>query len=130
MRELEHGSFEMTSQSQVITLKVFGGWNFETTSRWCSEYKSHINAIRNKPWARLMDLTYWELTTPDVVEIVDEVNTWANQNNQKYEVVICSMAIQEELLRKVHQILTNVEIKFCENIEEATTWLNSKDMKI
>ncbi len=126
----EHGTFEMELQGQVISLNVFGGWNFQTTSRWCSEYKTHIDSIKVKPWARIMDLTFWELTTPDVWEIVDEVNIWANSNNQKYEVVICPLSIQKQLLERAHQVLTNVEINFCENKKEAEEWLELKGMKI
>jgi len=126
----EHGSFDMIQHGQIISLNVFGGWNFETTSRWCSEYKTHIDSIKGAPWARIMDLTFWELTTPDVWEIVDEVNIWANQNNQKYEVVICPLSLQRQLLERAHQVLPNVEIKFCEHISEAKEWLRLQGMKI
>ncbi|MEI6898183.1 MAG: hypothetical protein V5786_12025 [Psychromonas sp.] len=126
----EHGTFEMKNCGQVITLKVFGGWNYETTLRWCKEYKAHIDSIKSAPWARLIDLTFWELTTPDVWGRVDEVNTWANENNQAYEVVICPLSIQKQLLERAHEVLTNVEIVFCNDIKEAEIWLNAKHMKI
>jgi len=122
----EHGSFDMDVDGQVIVVKVYGAWNFETTSRWCDEYKQHIDAIKNKPWTRLMDLSLWELTTPDVWELVDKVNHWANSNNQQHEVVICPLSIQKHLLERAHQVLTNVEIKFCDNLSEAKNWLKSK----
>lgn len=126
----EHGTFEMDLHGQVIRLKVFGCWNRETTSRWCSEYKARIDSIKTKPWARFIDLTFWELTTPDVWECVDEVNTWANLNNQKYEVVICPLPIQKYILQRAHQVLSNVEIIFCKNIQEAKKWLELNGMKI
>ncbi|GLS91373.1 hypothetical protein GCM10007916_24420 [Psychromonas marina] len=124
----EHGRFDMQVEEQVIVLKVYGAWNFETTSRWCHEYKDHIDAIKDKPWARLMDLTLWELTTPDVWELVDQVNQWANANNQQYDVVICPLSIQKQLLARAHQVLTNVEIVFCDNLIEARNWLKDNGL--
>ena len=124
----EHGSFEMHVHEQIISIKVFGAWNFETTARWCAEYRNHIESVKNAPWSRILDLTLWELTTPDVWELVDEVNTWANINNQKFEVVICPFAIQQKLLEKAHQVLTNVEIKYCENLQEAHKWLDNQSV--
>lgn len=126
----EHGTFEMESCGQVIIVKVFGGWNYETTLRWCTEYKTLIAPLKSSPWARLMDLTLWELMTPDAWERVDEVNIWANENNQAYDVVICPLSIQKQLLERAHQVLTNVELVFCDNIQEAEEWLKCKGMKI
>ena len=115
---------------QFIHIKAFGSWNFETTSRWCLEYKNHIEFIKNNPWTRILDLTLWELTTPDVRNIVDEVNTWANINNQKFEIVICPLAIQQKLAERAHQVLTDVEIKYCKNLQEAHEWLGSRTVKM
>ena len=100
----------------------------DTTLRWCSEYKTLIESVKRKPWARVIDLTYWELTTPDVWECVDEVNTWANTHNQKYDVVICPLPVQRHVLERAHQVLTNVEIKFCDNLLEAYQWLELQGM--
>lgn len=122
----EHGSFEMYLLGQVISVNVFGGWNYETTARWCAEYRKHIDCIKTAPWARIMDLTHWELTTSDVWKVVDEANTWANLNNQKYDVVICSLSLQKKIVGRAHQALPNVEIKFCENMQDGKEWLELK----
>jgi len=46
-----------------------------------------------------------------------ELNKWGNSNNQKYEAVIGSMSLQKSLMEESHTVLTNVETKFCDNIE-------------
>lgn len=121
----EHGYFEMERHEQVILIKVFGTWNLETTMRWCIEYKRHIESIKHSPWARILDLTFWELTTPDVWAYVDEVNSWANNHNQKFEIVICPLSLQKMQLKRAHQLLSNVEIKYCQNLQEARNLLAS-----
>ena len=73
----------------------------------------------------MVDFTYWELSTPDMWEKIDELNEWGNVNNQKYEVVICSLSIQRSLMEASHEVLTNVDTKFCENLKQAYDWLES-----
>ena len=86
-------------------VKAIGAWNYETALSYGKEYKQLISKLRDKPWACLVDLTEWELFTPEAGEHVDELNDWGNINNQKYEVVICSLYIQKALLEKTHEVL-------------------------
>lgn len=121
----EHGSFTIEVKDQTIVVNCFDSWNSETVIRLCKEYTEHVNTISDKPWGCLVDFTYWELSTPDMWEKIDELNEWGNVNNQKYEVVICSLSIQRTLMEASHEVLTNVETKFCENLAQAYDWLES-----
>lgn len=85
----------------------------------------NITTIKDKPWACLVDLSRWELSTPDMWQKIDELNEWGNENNQRFEVVICSLSIQKSLMETSHEVLTNVESKFCDKIEQAFSWLES-----
>lgn len=121
----EHGSFTLEVIDQTLIVKCFDAWNIETVIRMCKEYKECIEKIYDKPWACMVDLTQWELSPPQMWEEIDTLNRWGNSNNQKYEAVICSLSIQKSLMQESHSVLTNVESKFFENIEEATRWLKS-----
>ena len=120
---LEHGSFEFEVVEQTLVVKCFDAWNVETVLRMCSEYKDHVKKINDKPWACLVDLTQWELSTPEMWAHIDELNEWGNLNNQKYEVVVCNSAVQQYLMENSHEVLTNVEAIFCENLAQAYGWL-------
>lgn len=119
----EHGSFRMEVVEQTLIIKCFDAWNSETVERLCKEYKAQVSKIYDKPWACLVDLSGWELSTPDMWEKIDELNIWANANNQRYEAVICSMSIQKTLMEASHEVLTNVETKFCKTPQQAYLWL-------
>ena len=121
----EHGSFQMKIVEQTLIIKCFDAWNLETVLRLCKEYKGLVEQINDKPWACLVDLSQWELATPEMWDEISELNKWGNSNNQKYEAVICSTSLQKTLMEDSHKVLTNVETKFCENIEQAYEWLNS-----
>jgi len=122
---LEHGTFEMTVVEQTLVVKCFDAWNIETVVRMCAEYKEHVNKICDKPWACLVDFTHWELSTPEMWAHIDELNEWGNIHNQKYEVVVCSSAVQHYLMENSHEVLTNVESRFYDDLAQAHQWLES-----
>ena len=121
----EHGSFNMKIAKQTLVIKCFDAWNKETVLRMCKEYKELVNTINAKPWACLVDFTHWELSTPEMWGYIDDLNEWGNNHNQKYEAVVCSSSLQQYLMEKSHDILTNVEAKFCESVNQAYDWLES-----
>lgn len=49
----------------------------------------------------------------------------SNINNQKYEAVVCSSSVQKYLMEKSHDVLTNVEAKFYDELVQAYEWLES-----
>lgn len=128
VRVQEHGSFQVEIIDQTLIIKCFDSWNLETVLRFCKEYKELVEQINDKPWACLVDLSQWELATPDMWDEIRKLNEWSNNNNQKYEAVICSLSLQKAMVAKSHTAFTNVETSFFENREQAYEWLNSVDV--
>lgn len=120
-----HGSYTLTRKDQAVIVKAFGAWNFETAENCGKEFIKLVCELRHKPWGCLLDLTEWDLFTPDASACLHELNKWSGNNNQKYEVVVCDSPTQHALIEKDHDVLLNVETKFCENIEQAYLWLES-----
>ncbi|RHW75395.1 STAS/SEC14 domain-containing protein [Colwellia sp. RSH04] len=121
---LEHGSFSMEINAQTLIIRCYGAWNIQTVIRMCQEYKEHVNSISDSPWACLVDFTQWELSTPEMWEHIDELNEWGNANNQKFEAVVCSLSIQKHLMEISHDVLTNVDARFFDNLTQAYEWLD------
>ncbi|GAA5142881.1 hypothetical protein [Thalassotalea piscium] len=121
----EHGSFELEIKNKTLLIKAFDSWNVETAIRFFKETRALVCAhkLKNEPWACLVDLTQWELGTPDIWPVVDELNTWANKNNQKYEAVICSSSLQKLMIERSQENLFTVEINFFDTVEQARDWL-------
>lgn len=120
---LEHGSFRMEINAQTLIIRCYGAWNIQTVIRMCQEYREHVNRISDSPWACLVDFTQWELSTPEMWEHIDELNEWGNANNQKFEAVVCSLSIQQHLMEISHDVLTNVDARFFDNLTQAYEWL-------
>jgi len=124
----EHGYFEMKIVAQTLIVTCFDCWNIETAIRLCEEYKNLSKKIYNTPWACLVDLSHWELCTPEASDEIIKLNEWADKHNQKYEVIVCNTALQQALLKNIHQGFTNVETHFCENIDQAYQWLQTRNV--
>lgn len=124
----EHGSFKMEIVGQTLVVKCFDAWNIETVLRLCDEYIALVKTINDKPWACLVDLSQWELSTPEMWAEIDKLNYWGNNNNQRYEAVICAMSLQKVLMEDSHTVLTNVESNFFDDIEQAYKWLADLNM--
>lgn len=122
---LQHGSFDIACKDKTIIVKCMGAWNIETVQEFIPIYKKYVLAFDGQPWACLLDLTQWELATPEAWELIDELNVWGNANNQRYEAVICSISFQQIFVEQSHLVMPNVEKKFCDDLAQAQQWLAS-----
>ena len=122
---VEHGSYSLSISKQTLYVQCFGAWNLETAQHMGEQYKALVLKICEEPWACLLDLTKWELGTPEVWDYIDELNEWGNNHNQKFEAVVCCLSLQRALIEKSHEVLTEVDGRFFENMEQARAWLKS-----
>lgn len=126
----KRGSYTLEISGQTLILHAYGPWNIKTANSMCFDAKQLIKTIHHKPWACLTDITEWELGTPDIWEPVKKLNSWANRNNQKYEVTVCSPGIQKSLIEKSMKTLTNSELAYVSSKEEALEWLKSRGVEV
>ena len=127
----EHGSYQIQLIGQVISTKLIGQWNYETTEHYVNDALAQAKLISDKPWACLIDLTEWELWTPDVWPLLEEANRWSAANNQKYEATITKMATHERVLEKTDEGFSGgVITQVFDNHQKALEWLQSVGIKI
>ena len=124
----EHGSFTLKTIEQTLIIMACGAWNIETTLRFVHENKKLTEHINAKPWACLVDLKEWDLSTPEIWPYIDELNIWAAQQGQRFEVVVYNNSIQKQLLVDSHKKLKGVEIEYFKTPEDAYQWLKEKNM--
>jgi hypothetical protein len=120
----EHGSYDLDVQKQTITFSAYDSWNYQTAQRWGDEIKSIVTGFENKEWACIVDLTMWELATPDIRGYLVELYMWLNDNNLKYLAVVFGLSIHKEILEKTYVVLTNVKKEYCESLDEAREYLD------
>ncbi|WP_159817914.1 hypothetical protein [Colwellia sp. 20A7] len=120
-----HGSYTLTVNKNTLTFVAYDSWNYEAAIDWGQELKKLVIQMNNEPWACLVDLTQWELITPDARSYISELYSWLNNQNLQYLAVVFGLSIQKSLLEETYKLFTNVEIKYCVDSTEANNWLNS-----
>jgi hypothetical protein len=123
----EHGSYELEVVGQTVVTRAFDSWNYETAFRWGEELKHKANNIIKQPWACLIDLRLWELTTPEAWSYIEELNVWGDKNKLAYVALVCALGIQETIIKRSQTVFTTVDVKFFRELKEANDWLNSVD---
>ncbi|GAA5214130.1 hypothetical protein ACFSJ3_04070 [Corallincola platygyrae] len=126
----EHGRYQIELQDRVVIVRFFDAWNEETSRRMCAEFLQVASTIADKPWACLVDLVHWGLGGPEVMAPIIEVNNWCTENNQAMEAVVCTVKLQEVLLRELQKALPKTESQFFETESEARAWLRDAGYRV
>ena len=120
-----HGSYKLQVHKHTVTFIAYDSWNYEAVVEWGNEFKGIVMQMNNEPWVCIVDLTEWELGTPEARGYLSELYIWLNNQNLKYLAVICGLSIQRDILEQTYKILTKVERKYCIDLDEANDWLKN-----
>ncbi len=74
-------SFDVDKKNRVIYVKAFGIWKADIARSYVEDFKTEVQPIIGKPWAKLIDLSSWKTSYPDVVEIIGSHMDWSRNNN-------------------------------------------------
>ncbi len=69
----EHGSHSIERQDGILVIRAYDGWNVEASEALVQEILVFAKKFQGKPWAILVDLREWGLSTPESVAMGPEV---------------------------------------------------------
>jgi hypothetical protein len=124
----EHGEFKIEIIGAVMIVESFGAWNSETTNRMCNEIKARSNVLSLRPWGSLLDLSMWELATPEIWDSIKELHNWLNQNNHRYQAYVCGCYLHAELIETFQSSFINVKTNKCNTRSNALKWLTNEGL--
>lgn len=124
----QHGSYEISSNNQVLTMKAYNEWNIETTLSCCKAFKAEVHKISHKGWSCLVDLSDWDMGPIEMIKEIHALNIWSEKNNQKFEAVIVKNSLQKHILEKSQTVFTAVRSDFFGNESNALRWLSRAQM--
>lgn len=75
-------SFDVDEVNAVIYAKVFGIWKADIARSYHEDFKVEVAPIIGKPWAKVIDLTNWRTSFPEVIKIIGEHMAWSRANNE------------------------------------------------
>ncbi|NOY89387.1 MAG: hypothetical protein GXO93_08390 [FCB group bacterium] len=81
-------SIDINVKNHILFSKIYGLWKLETAEAYCDEFKKVVKPLLNEPWAKLIDLTNWKTSYPEVNNVIGDLNRWCRAHKMKWAVYI------------------------------------------
>ncbi len=120
-----HGSYSISSNNQILTVKAYDEWNTETVTSCCEAFKAEAKKLMHENWSCLVDLSEWELGPPGMLREINKLNVWSEENKQVFEAVVVKNSVQQHFLENSHKVFNTIESKFFDNHDDALSWLSN-----
>ncbi|MDX9857070.1 MAG: hypothetical protein RBT76_04730 [candidate division Zixibacteria bacterium] len=76
-----HYSFVVDESNAVIYEKIHGVWQAKTARSYHDDFMKEVEPLTANPWAKLVDLTNWKTSYPEVIDIIGNHLAWCMSNN-------------------------------------------------
>ena len=128
----EHGSYSIKAKNNILYIECVGTWNEETALNYKADIISNINKFNGKNWASVCILDNWNLNTPEVVPVLQEiVLTCVKQKLKRLAHVYLNSDIKDYFLNEM--FLTSYpdyERAVFSTKEQALSWLKESGYTI
>ena len=85
-----HGGSEIELQGSVMLVSASGTWNEPTASSVARQVRSIVTEHISGPWAIVMEINHWELTTPEAGSIFLENSKWCRSNGLIHSAIVAA----------------------------------------
>jgi hypothetical protein len=101
-----HFTIDADVDRSLITSKIYGVWKKETAEDYHAEYKEVAKPIleTGKPWAKVVNLSNWKSSYPEMTKVIGEHMRWSSQNGNVLSIYIIDDPITRNQLKKMFQI--------------------------
>ncbi|MFZ1683960.1 MAG: hypothetical protein WAU88_07480 [Candidatus Zixiibacteriota bacterium] len=96
-------SFEVDEKNAIIYAKVFGIWKADTARSYHDDFKTEVEPIVKQPWAKLVDLSNWRTSYPEVIDIIGEHMEWSRLNGVALSLYVLN---NPSTFRQLHEMFT------------------------
>ncbi|WP_156896283.1 STAS/SEC14 domain-containing protein [Aestuariibacter salexigens] len=121
-----HGSFDVTTENNMLIAKSFGSFNLEGAIDYCNAIKRAVEHINHSAFGVLIDLTEFEGCTPDGWQEVNKLTDFLLTTNMKSKAIVASSAFTVAAASSVYQKGLQINTRAFEDLNEATDWLNKE----
>ena len=122
---LEHGSYSISKEDDIIRYDVSGSFNGRGAKAWSEAVKSEIESLNGRPFKVLVSHLQLEGGTPEAYDIADAFNQWLNKQNMLAKAIVSQSPIVEQIERRNVSAKQHQNICYFSTLDEAVTWLRS-----
>ena len=101
-------SFRVDADNGVIYAKIHGMWKAETARSYHEEFKAEVAPLLGGPWAKLIDLSNWRTSYPEVNAIIGRHMAWSQQNGCVLSIYVLN---NPSTFRQLNQMFSKGGIK-------------------
>ncbi len=124
-------SIDADQENGVVYEKIFGIWRPETAQAYTEDFKEEVKPLIDKPWSKLINLTNWKTSHPEVIDIVGRHLQWCKDNNMEWSVnIINNQVTYSQLMRMFAKGSTRGISKTFRSTAEGEKFLQEKGYKL
>jgi hypothetical protein len=101
-------SFDVDVQSHVIYEKIYGIWRQSTAESYHDDFVEAVEPLVSAPWAKLVDLSNWKTSFPDMVKVVSRHLRWCSKHNLALSVNVID---NPSTFRQLNEMFTGGETR-------------------
>jgi hypothetical protein len=118
----------MWIENRVLMCRPMHSWSERPALLYAETMKAKVATFEGAPWGSTVLLDQWELATPKVEEIIDELLLWCLQNNLKrLALVTAENPLQEfQLDNMLKSIAPDFERRYFSNEQLANQWMDAE----
>lgn len=75
-----HFSFDVDVDKAVIYEKIHGIWQARTAQEYHIAFVDEVAPLLGKPWAKVVNLSNWKMSYPEVTDIIGKHLSWCVEN--------------------------------------------------
>ena len=127
-----HDNWIIKKEGNVIFSIIAGIWDKETTLSYFNYYKSlHYE---NGFYAEICSILDWELSTPEAIKLLPQIEEWHRTNGRKFLALIANEnTISEHISQNAmnqSDLPADFEIRYFKDIQSGFDWLSEKGFTI
>ncbi len=99
-----HFTIDADLDRRLILEKIYGSWTKETARSYHEEFMHVAAPLLGSPWAKVVNLTNWKSSYPDMIKVVGEHLRWCRENGMTLSINIIDNPITKSQLKKMFSI--------------------------
>lgn len=72
--------FQLWTENNVLLACISGSWDERIASDYRKAFKHEASQFKGRPWAHIVYLDDWQLGTPEIEPIIQDLVTWCLHN--------------------------------------------------
>lgn len=100
-------SFRVDAERAIIYAKVHGLWKADVAKSYHEDFKEEVKPLLGKPWAKLIDLSNWRTSYPEVIAVIGKHMLWSTQNGCALSVYVLN---NPSTFKQLHQMFSKGRI--------------------